>query len=273
MSGPNQPNSETATGARVVVLPGMGADESMYRGAWRELANTHFLNWPDYDGESSLAEWAERLIAENEILPSDHLCGTSMGGMVALEIAARLGNRFVILVSSALDRREVNPALRLLSPLARPSLLWCAKWLVAVSPRPTRQMIRQCDPRFLAAACRAIVGWSGAPQTQGAVWRIHGARDWMIRCSGRLSPRRRGGPSDGDHPFGRDGPTDTVDLGRSGLMWTDPARFATLDCVALTSTDSSSDASLPSPFPPNSRSSRNARLRDGLLVALGREWS
>ena len=169
------PESEGAS--RLIILPGMGADETMYQGPWRKIPGALFLNWPEYNGETTIGEFAESVISQYEITPTDRLCGTSLGGMVALEIAVRLGNPMVILVSSALSPKKINPALRMLSPLAWPWTMSIGKRLVSLSRRPTRYMIRNIDAKFLAAACRAIVNWPGVPQIPGDLHRIHGTND------------------------------------------------------------------------------------------------
>lgn len=163
------------------ILPGMGVDHTMYRGAWRELPDARFLDWPRYEGETSLAEVAERLLASLSLAPTDILCGTSMGGMVALEMSLRMPVRRVILVSSAISPREINPFLRALSPLSCTPFMWVGKQMVRFAGRPTSRMMKATPARFLNAMCRAIVRWDGY-HGSGEIVRIHGDSDWMIGC-------------------------------------------------------------------------------------------
>jgi pimeloyl-ACP methyl ester carboxylesterase len=102
----------------IYTLPGMGANSNMYSGPWLEIQNIKFLDWPIYHGEKTLSEVADRIISENNISQSDSVAGSSLGGMVALEIANKLRVENVFLFGSAVAKTEINPLLRLLSPIA-----------------------------------------------------------------------------------------------------------------------------------------------------------
>ena len=102
----------------IYTLPGMGANSNMYSGPWLEIQNMKYLDWPKFRGEKSLSEVAERVICENDISRSDSVAGSSLGGLVALEIADKLKNERVFIFGSAVTKTEINPLLRLLSPFA-----------------------------------------------------------------------------------------------------------------------------------------------------------
>ncbi len=73
---------------RWLILPGMGATAAMYNGLKHKLGfRVNFLNWPEYRGEKTYAEVARRVIEEEKIGTGDVVGGSSLGGMVALEIA------------------------------------------------------------------------------------------------------------------------------------------------------------------------------------------
>ena len=73
---------------RWVMLPGMGATAAMYNGLKHKIGfPIDFLNWPPYRGEKTYADVARRIIAEHAITGNDVVGGSSLGGMVALEIA------------------------------------------------------------------------------------------------------------------------------------------------------------------------------------------
>ena len=164
------------------LLPGMGADASMYAGPWRRLRGVRCVDWPPYDGEQTLPELAQRMIEAYGVTAADEIGGTSLGGMVALEMVRRLGQSRVLLLSSALSNREINPFLRMFSPLIPIAPFGLAKEIIGRSRRASAAMLRRSDPRFLRKMCRAIIDWDGCPGPPGGVIRIHGDRDWMIRC-------------------------------------------------------------------------------------------
>ena len=78
------------------LLPGMGADSSMYTEPFKALPSVRFVDWPPYRGQRTLPELAASVIASSGITPDDEIGGTSLGGMVALEIACTLGQRRVL---------------------------------------------------------------------------------------------------------------------------------------------------------------------------------
>ncbi len=83
------------------VLPGMGADHRMYPAPWPSLSDSVFVDWPKFRGEESLTDLAKRLIDEHHIESSAWLAGSSLGGMVACEIATMVSARGLILIGSA----------------------------------------------------------------------------------------------------------------------------------------------------------------------------
>lgn len=170
------------SGRRLVMLPGMGADATMYSGLWQSLPQTRFVDWPPFAGERTLPEVARRVINFYGVTAADDIGGTSLGGMIALEIATLLGLKRVLLVSSALSPREVNPCLRMLSPLTPIAPLKLAQEIIVRSSRPSGTMLRRAHTGFLRAMCIGIVRWGGYSGPTAGLVRIHGGSDWMIRC-------------------------------------------------------------------------------------------
>ncbi len=163
------------------LLPGMGVDSRMYRGAWRSLPETMFLDWPVCPVKT-LAELASAVIDQAGIGPDDDVGGTSLGGMVAQEIAQQLGQKRVLMISSAIVRQEINAFLRSLSPLLPIAPVALAKHVLRLAGRPTSAMVADLPPEQLRQMCRAIVSWPGCADLDVQRVRIHGTRDWMIRC-------------------------------------------------------------------------------------------
>lgn len=72
------------------VLPGMGATSAMYSGPWRSLPATAFVDWPPAVGDITFTTIAADIIREHQIGSEDSMIGTSLGGMIALEIARQV---------------------------------------------------------------------------------------------------------------------------------------------------------------------------------------
>jgi pimeloyl-ACP methyl ester carboxylesterase len=198
-------------GARTIVLPGMGATSDMYRGAWRELDGARFLDWPVQRGERTLRELAERLVEEQGLAGTDVVIGSSLGGMVALEIAALVGARAVGLVGSARSASEVQPLLRLLAPLSSIAPVGLARVLAGKSGADAQALCGAADPVFVRAMCRAIADWSGV-EYDGLVVRVHGARDHVIPC-----PKDAVAVAGAGHLVGWTHAADCVEALRSGF--------------------------------------------------------
>lgn len=166
----------------IYVLPGMGADSSMFTGAWRQLPGAVFIDWPPYAGETTLAEIASRVITHYAI-PADTdavVIGTSLGGMVACEIANQLRLRRLILIGSATHPSEINPLLTALQPLARFAPVNALQWSVPAVPGELGAMFSRVQPDFLRASIRAVFQWPGISPSLPPPLRIHGRRDLVI---------------------------------------------------------------------------------------------
>ena len=167
---------------RLILLPGMGADGALYHGPWRDLPSARFIDWLPYRGETTLAQVAARLIQQYDITAEDIPGGSSLGGMVALEMAAALGCGTVCLIGSARTREEVNPLLRAAEPLAELTPWKFAKLVARLSKGHLPDVSAQVEPEFLRAMCHAIAQWPSLPTEHLRVVRIHGTHDWVIRC-------------------------------------------------------------------------------------------
>jgi pimeloyl-ACP methyl ester carboxylesterase len=162
------------------VLPGMGADRRMYPGAWRRLPDCNFINWPRHDSSEMMTDLARCVIAGNDIRAGATLIGSSLGGMVACEIANLLPVENLILVGSATSRAEVSTLLKLLHPLMALVPLPTVQKTAAAWPSEVTQMFKDSDPAFLRAMTKAIFVWDGLQANAPRPLRIHGHRDHVI---------------------------------------------------------------------------------------------
>jgi len=165
---------------RIHCYPGMGATSAMYGdAAWGALDGAIFHNWPAWQGEGTLSGWARRLIAEHRIQPGDVVGGSSLGGMVAAEIANQVEVGGLILIGSATGSSEVSRLLSALHPLIDlapvPFIQRCAGKI----PQELSSMFAVSDPHFIRAMVRAIFQWEGLRRNL-LLLRIHGAKDRVI---------------------------------------------------------------------------------------------
>ena len=164
----------------IYILPGMGADHRMYPPPWPSLVDSTFIDWPAYAGELTLAEVAQAIVAKHALARGAWLVGSSLGGMVACEIARLISVRGLILVGSATTRDEVSSWFSRLSPFFELAPINLVRQLAGIVPAEIAQMFKDSDPAFVRAMCRAIIRWEGLRNATIKIHRIHGRRDRVI---------------------------------------------------------------------------------------------
>lgn len=166
---------------RFFFLTGMGATSEMYEGPWRSLPDAVFLDWPAYEGETELGQLADRLVGIAKMTAKDIPIGSSLGGMVALEIASQLRTRAVGLIASAKDPDEIHPFARTLLPLASIAPIRLTQLVAGTVAGDIGRRFMAVEPAFIKAMSRAILSWN-PPEFRGQIVRIHGAKDHLIPC-------------------------------------------------------------------------------------------
>lgn len=161
------------------IYPGMGATSSMYGKIWKEEVSGIYHDWPRWKGEVTISDLAERLIAEHNIQDGDVLVGSSLGGIVAGEIAQKRNIDQLVLVGSAASKKEISKILEILHPLINYSPIAFIKACSGKLPSELAQMFSESDPEFIRAMSRAIFSWDGIDLSP-KVLRIHGSRDRVI---------------------------------------------------------------------------------------------
>jgi pimeloyl-ACP methyl ester carboxylesterase len=169
----------------IFALPGMGADRRVFPGAWQELADVKFVEWAPYASANSIPELAAAIAEREGIADGNSLIGTSLGGMVACEIARLRKIDRLVLVASAVNRDEVSGLLAILRAFAPYAPVKLVKTLGASVPGDLAAMMGDADEKFVRAMCAAILDWGGVDAAYPGLIRIHGAHDLVI-----LPPRR-----------------------------------------------------------------------------------
>jgi len=179
---------------RLVLLPGMGADHRCFQPQRAAFGQIESPAWIRPESGESLRQYALRLA---DGLPQQRpmiLGGVSLGGMLALEMAARLGPNAVVLIASCRHPLAIRRSLYRAAGLARwtPTACfqlskrlapWFAGWLNDCGKEQLRlvlDMYRETDPWFLRWACGAIHRWQPEPLTGIPVFHMHGTDDRLI---------------------------------------------------------------------------------------------
>src|SRR4051812_19762115 len=86
--------------ARLILLPGLGADERMFAPQRATFPRLEVPRWLTPQPRESLPDYARRMAAGIDPSEPLFLGGSSFGGMVALEMARHVRPRAVFLIGS-----------------------------------------------------------------------------------------------------------------------------------------------------------------------------
>jgi len=194
--------------ARLILLPGLGANHKLF-GPQKQVFRDH-LQTPDFIVPSSPAEsigsyaarWAPLLRAEAGLKRGDDrpviVGGTSIGGMVAMEMARAIGARGVILIGSARRGDAVPTRARIMDLLGKPVPTSLTPKLLLAGALPLallneldddafkllKDMANDADPRVVKWGLGAMADWEFDGRIDVPVFQIHGGHDRMLPPTG-----------------------------------------------------------------------------------------
>lgn len=190
-----------ASAPRLILLSGLAADERFLHRQHAAFPHAELVPWIPWEPRESLAHYAERLAerVQSAVSPEDRprplvVAGTSLGGMLALEIGRHLSARRIVMIASCRDPAAVTDSLRRLERISRALPLpvmslvrWAGRPFLGRATHLTLgdsklvvEMGMACPMSFMRWASRAILSWPGLPDPGVPVDHIHGDRDWVI---------------------------------------------------------------------------------------------
>lgn len=151
----------------------------MFGELWRQSFDGKFHDWPEWCGETSIVDIARRTIEEHRIEAGDTVIGTSLGGIIACEVANQIDLERIILIGSARRKEEVSQVLSILHPLVDLTPITFIQLSSGKLPNDLAKMFAHSDPLFVRNMSKAIFTWQGL-QSDLPVFTIHGSRDIVI---------------------------------------------------------------------------------------------
>ena len=182
------------THTKIYLIPGLGADGRMYGPQMKVLQNATILEHQKPLKGETLVAYAQRLSAQIDTSEPFILIGTSLGGIIAMEISKIIHPEKVILISSVKHRGEIPGWIRSMKHLRLHHLLSGrnfirlsnsnGKRLITVRytkvARLLLDMHHDADPEFVEWAINAVVHWSGSADHRPDVIHLHGTSDRLF---------------------------------------------------------------------------------------------
>lgn len=179
---------------KIYFIPGLGADRRMYYHQLRLFPQAVVLeHLPAVKGET-LALYARRVAALIDTSAPFALVGTSLGGMIAMEISRILKPEKVILIASVKNRSELPGFIksmkylnlhRLFSGKAYQRLNQLAAQRLdsrndSEAAGLIKAMMLDMQPDFIEWAINAVINWQPPAEYRSDVVHIHGDNDLLF---------------------------------------------------------------------------------------------
>ena len=179
---------------KIYLIPGLGADGRMYMPHLKVLPNAVILEHQKPLKGETLVQYAKRLSAQVDTSEPFILIGTSLGGIIAIEMARIIHPDKVILISSVKHRGEMPAWMRAMRHLKLHNLLSGQNFIRfsnanvkrLITKRDTKvarllmDMHNSADPEFVQWAINEVVNWKGGEDYRKDVIHIHGTSDRLF---------------------------------------------------------------------------------------------
>ncbi|WP_461452226.1 alpha/beta fold hydrolase [Mucilaginibacter sp.] len=178
---------------KVFLISGLGADTRLYNNI--EIPDEFEvtpIDWIEPHQTDTLITYAQKIIYQYDIRPNSIVIGTSLGGMIAVEIAKKVALRTTILISSIKTIQErpayfsffrAFPVYKLFPGKSLPAIAILIKpvfgKMVGNDAWLFQDMLKKSSPVFVKWAMGAILNWDNMI-TPANVYHIHGDVDHVF---------------------------------------------------------------------------------------------
>jgi pimeloyl-ACP methyl ester carboxylesterase len=177
----------------VYFLPGQGADERLFSKIVLDSNFiTHHIRYPIPERKATMTSFAKKLLTQIDTTHPFILVGTSLGGMLSVELAAITKPQHVFIISSAKNRWELPRKYRIQKkiPINRLMPKTVLKWgalLLQPLVEPDRNkeketfksMLRAKDKTYMKRSIDMITHWERTDYDKNII-HIHGDEDHTL---------------------------------------------------------------------------------------------
>lgn len=176
------------------LIPGLGADKRMYTPQLKVLRDAVVLEHLPAVKKESLTDYAQRLAVHINAREPFALVGTSLGGMICLELTRFVKPQKVVLISTVKTRQELPYFIRSMRYLRLHRVLSgnFYKWFNHVMAMRLdsrgdgaiaeiiKAMSRDTPPEFIEWAVDAVIHWQPPHHVDVPVYHLHGTNDRLF---------------------------------------------------------------------------------------------
>lgn len=179
---------------KVYLIPGLGADARMYQPQLQVLPHAQVLEHMAVLPRESFYEYAQRLSERIDHTQPFVLIGTSLGGMLSLEMARHVKPEKILLLSTVKGRHEMPHFIRAMRYVKLHRLVSGKTYIgfnnILAKRLHSRgeghiaevilQMAAAADPQFIEWAIEQVVHWQPPVHTHIPIVHIHGTKDTLF---------------------------------------------------------------------------------------------
>jgi hypothetical protein len=179
---------------KVYLIPGLGADKRMYTPQLGILNDAVVLEHQAPRKGETLSDYAQRLVPMIDTSAPFVLVGTSLGGMISMELMRHVNPVKVILIASIKDRSEMPLFMRAMRIVKLHRILtgkgfkrfnnFAARRLDsrgdALASGLILEMVNDASPEFVEWAINAVIHWRPPVEQRDNIIHLHGTNDRLF---------------------------------------------------------------------------------------------
>lgn len=157
---------------KIFLIPGLGADARIFQYIDLKGHDVTPINWVEPENQDTLSSYAQKLIAHHKITSGSIVIGSSLGGMLTIEIAKRVKLDKAILISSIKTKSEAPkshiwykylPLYKLVPSTWLPQTGFIVRMVMGKMSKHHQElfesMLKSTSPNFIKWALGAILHW------------------------------------------------------------------------------------------------------------------